>query len=251
MRNLCKCGCGELLRKDNRTGYQKGHKPCPICGTLVKGSGVECCSKSCSAKLHWQRNPEMKESRIWNAERYATREKNRHQWVSNISKSCKGRTPWNKGTKGLQEAWNKFLPSEKQPFYGKKHKSDFYNKVKKTNLEKYGIENCGSLASHTPYSKKELSLKDYLPGYIRNARIGKYRPDYVNQERKHIIEFNGDFWHCNPALYEANFYHPGLKMTAAEKWNLDQQRKEYLESLGYSVTVVWESDLEEFIGTLK
>jgi len=30
-----------------------------------------------------------------------------------------GREPWNKGKKGLQTAWNKGLPPEQQPFYGK------------------------------------------------------------------------------------------------------------------------------------
>ena len=244
---LCKCGCGVSLRKDNKTGYQKGHKPCPICGTLVKGSGIECCSKSCSAKLHWQRNPDMAESRIWNSDRYKTREKNRESWVKNLSESCKGKTPWNKNTKGLQIAWNKNLPAEQQPFYGKKHLPNFFEKVKKTMLEKYGVENRGALASHSPYSKKELSLEKYFPGYVRNAKIGKFRPDYVNFETKHIIEFNGDFWHCNPKLYEANFYHPGLKMTAIEKWRLDEERSNYLISLGYTVTVIWESDLNNFI----
>lgn len=251
MRNLCKCNCGVLLRKDNKTGYQKGHKPCPICGTLVKGSNVECCSKSCSAKLHWQRNPDMKESRIWNSERQATREKNKDQWINNLSKARKGKIPWNKGSKGLQEAWNKNLPTEQQPFYGKNHKQDFYKKVKDTNRQRYGVENCGSMAKTSPCSKKELSLQQYLPEYIRNARIGKYRPDYVNKETKHIIEFNGDYWHCNPSLYEAKFYHTVLKMTASEKWKLDEKRKQYFESLGYTVTVIWESDLDAFINIVK
>jgi G:T-mismatch repair DNA endonuclease (very short patch repair protein) len=40
-------------------------------------------------------------------------------------------------------------------------------------------------------------------------------------------------------------------MTAQQKRKLDEERKQYLESLGYYVTVVWESDMEEFIGTLK
>ena len=74
---LCKCGCKKTLRKDNKTGYQKGHKPCPVCGTLVTGSSIECCSKSCSAQLHWKRNPEMKEARSFNPTRFASREKNR------------------------------------------------------------------------------------------------------------------------------------------------------------------------------
>ena len=249
--NLCKCGCGISLRKDNKTGYQKGHKPCPICGNLVKGSSIECCSKSCSAKLHWQNHPEMKETRVWNDERRATREKNKDVWVKNISKACQGRIPWNKNARGLQVAWNKDLSSEHQPFYGKKHSSDYYRKVKRTTLERYGVEYVGILANKASYSKKELSLHQYLSDYTRNSRIGNYRPDYLNEKTKHIIEFNGDFWHCNPLTYSPDFYHPILKMTAAEKWKLDEQRTRYLESLGYTVTVVWESDLKEFIRQLK
>jgi G:T-mismatch repair DNA endonuclease (very short patch repair protein) len=251
MRNLCKCGCGIFLRKDNRTGYQKGHKPCPVCGSLVKGSGLECCSKSCSAKLHWQRNPEMKESRIWNSERYATREKNRDQWINNLSAACKGRTPWNKGTKGLQEPWNKFLPAEQQPFYGKKHNKEYYDKRDKTVFERYGVKFATELAKSSPRSKKEKRLENLLKGYYTNKRVGPYKPDYLNEETKHIIEVYGDYWHCNPKLFKEDFYHSQLKQTAAEKWMADDQRKTYLESLGYIVTVVWESDLDKFIEQMK
>lgn len=251
MKNLCKCGCGVSLRKDNKTGYQKGHKPCPVCGTLVKGSGLECCSKSCSAKLHWQRNPEMKESRVWNADRYTTREKNRDRWINNLSKGCKGRTPWNKGTTGLQEAWNKNLPAEQQPFYGKKHTVDYYQKRDATVFEKYGVDCAFKLAKSSPRSKKEKLLENILIGYYPNKRVGNYKPDYLNEETKHIIEVYGDYWHCNPNNFNPDFYHPQLKKTAKEKWEEDLKRKQVLESMGYQVTVVWESDLDEFIKTLN
>lgn len=250
MKNLCKCGCGISLRKDNKTGYQKGHKPCPVCGTLVSGSGVECCSKSCSAKLHWTRNPDMKESRTWNADRYATREKNRDRWVRNLSEACKGRKPWNKDTKGLQVAWNKSLPSEQQPFYGKSHSLEYYQKRDKTVLEKYGVECALELAKSSPRSKKEKRLENILIGYLPNKRVGKYKPDYLNVETKHIVEIYGDYWHCNPKTFDPDFYHSQLKKTAKEKWKEDQERKQVLESMGYRVTVVWESNLDEFIKTL-
>lgn len=247
MKNLCQCGCGVVLRKDNKTGYQKGHKPCPVCGTLVRGSGIECCSKSCSAKLHWQRNPDMKDSRIWNADRCAKREKNKDSWIKNLSEACKGRIPWNKNTSGLQTAWNKGLPSDQQPRYNVKNSYDWYEKYKKTNLEKYGLENPGSLAKTTSKSKKEKLLEPLLLNYKTNLTIGKYKPDYVNEKTKHIVEVYGDYWHCNPNIYKENFYHPQLKITAQEKWRLDEIRKKYLESLGYTVTVVWEKDIKNFI----
>jgi len=251
MKNLCKCGCGISLRRDNKTGYQKGHKPCPVCGTLVKGSAVECCSKSCSAKLHWQRNPDMKESRIWNAERYATREKNRDRWISNLSDACQGRTPWNKGSTGLQEAWNKNLPAEQQPYYGKTHTPDFYHKRDKTVFDRYGVKYATELAKTSPRSKKEKRLENLLPGYHPNKRVGKYKPDYLNEDTKHIIEVYGDYWHCNPKLFNEDFYHSQLQQTAKEKWQADEDRVKYLQSLGYTVTVVWESELDEFIRTLQ
>lgn len=248
--NKCKCGCGTSLRKDNKTGYQKGHKPCPVCGTLVKGSGIECCSKSCSAKLHWQRNPEMKESRIWNDERYATREKNRDAWVKNLSEACKGRTPWNKNTSGLQVAWNKDLPAEQQPYYGKTHNAEYYIKRDKTVFDRYGVKYATDLAKNSPRSRKEKLLEPLLPDYKINVKIGRYKPDYINETTKHIIEVYGDYWHCNPTMFEAEFYHPHLKITALEKWRIDKERVDYLTSLGYTVTIVWEDNLKEFIKTL-
>jgi G:T-mismatch repair DNA endonuclease (very short patch repair protein) len=74
---------------------------------------------------------------------------------------------------------------------------------------------------------------------------------FVDKTTKHIIEVYGDYWHCNPKVYDDNYIHPYYKMTAQQKRKLDEERKQYLESLGYYVTVVWESDMEEFIGTLK
>jgi G:T-mismatch repair DNA endonuclease (very short patch repair protein) len=244
--NICKCGCGISLRKDNRTGYQKGHKPCPICGTLVKGSGIECCSKSCSAQLHWQRNPEMKVSRAFNADRFSTREKNRDTWVKNLSDACKGRTPWNKDAVGLQTPWNKNLPSNQQPMFGKKKPAGWLEKYKSTNFARYGEENVGHFAKTSPRSKKEKSLETILIDYKINVKIGKYKPDYVNESKKHIIEVYGDYWHCNPKLFNKDFYHPQLKKTAEEKWLLDLTRQQYFESLGYTVEIIWEDELHDY-----
>ena len=245
--NICKCGCGISLRKDNKSGYQKGHKQCPMCDNFVKRSATECCSKSCSAQLHWKRNPEMKESRIWNSCRYKTREENRESWIKNLSNACKGRVPWNKNAVGLQIPWNKELPTELQPFFGKKHKSEYYLKRDKTVLEKYGVTCAFELAKQSSRSKKEKLLENILPGYQPNIKIGKYKPDYVNKETMSIIEVYGDYWHCNPNIFHADFYHHQLKKTAKEKWNEDYQRQKYLESLGYTVTIVWESDLSNFL----
>lgn len=99
-------------------------------------------------------------------------------------------------------------------------------------------------------SSLEERVLPYLPEYENNIQISYYNVDFINKKTNHIIEINGDYWHCNPKIYADDFMHPYFKMTAMERRKLDEQRQAYLESLGYTVTVVWESDLEEFIKTL-
>ena len=248
MRTLCKCGCGVKLRKDNRTGYQRGHKPCPICEKLVTKSHTECCSKSCSAQLHWKRHPEMKGNRTFNTKRFAVRETNRTNWIKNLSEACKGRIPWNKGTKGLQIPWNKGLTGPGQSFYGKKHAPEYYIKRDSTVFERYGIKYATELTKSSPRSQKEKSLEKFLSSdYKTNVRIGKFKPDYVNEITKHIIEVYGDYWHCNPTKFSADYYNSKLRKTAQEKWDYDERRIAYLESLGYTVSIIWESKLPMFV----
>lgn len=96
-------------------------------------------------------------------------------------------------------------------------------------------------------SSLEERLLPYLKGYENNVQISYYNVDFVDRSSNHIIEVYGDYWHCNPKLYPDNYIHPYYKMTAEQKRKLDEDRVQYLESLGYTVTVVWESDLDEFI----
>lgn len=100
-------------------------------------------------------------------------------------------------------------------------------------------------------SSLEERVLPYLKDYENNVQISYYNVDFLNKETKHIIEIHGDYWHCNPEIYPDDFVHPYFKMTAKERRNLDEQRTHYLKSLGYTVTIVWESDLDKFIEELK
>jgi G:T-mismatch repair DNA endonuclease (very short patch repair protein) len=100
-------------------------------------------------------------------------------------------------------------------------------------------------------SKLEDSLIPYLPEYENNIRISKYTVDFINKNTKHIIEVYGDYWHCNPEIYPDDFHHHYFNMPAVDRRKLDEDRVKHLESLGYSVTIVWESNLTKFIKDLK
>lgn len=60
-----------------------------------------------------------------------------------------------------------------------------------------------------------------------------------------IIEYNGDFWHCNPILWESTKYNTRLHMTAGEKWILDLEKIQFAKDRGYEVLVIWESDYKQ------
>jgi very-short-patch-repair endonuclease len=126
----------------------------------------------------------------------------------------------------------------------------------KETADRRRLENALSMSKKNEILLKEKrsSLEDrvlpFLPNYENNIQLSYYNVDFINKQTNHVIEIYGDYWHCNPKIYADDFMHPYFKITAIEKRKLDEQRQLYLESLGYTVTVVWESDLEEYIKTL-
>jgi very-short-patch-repair endonuclease len=76
---------------------------------------------------------------------------------------------------------------------------------------------------------------------IKNKNLGlTYKYDFCHLSKKKIIEFNGDFWHCNPELYESNYYHPVKNMHAKDIWEYDASKINLAESHGYNTLIVWE-----------
>lgn len=60
-----------------------------------------------------------------------------------------------------------------------------------------------------------------------------------------IIEFNGDYWHCNPIKYEKDYFHQVKNMTAEQLWEYDKNKIDLIKSKGYNLEVVWESDYKK------
>lgn len=66
-------------------------------------------------------------------------------------------------------------------------------------------------------------------------------PDLVIKEIKTIVEVFGDYWHCNPLLYDSSFVSK-KGLTRDEVNAKDKNRIQVLENLGYTVIVIWEND---------
>jgi G:T-mismatch repair DNA endonuclease (very short patch repair protein) len=78
--------------------------------------------------------------------------------------------------------------------------------------------------------------------FIKTKEGNVYKYDLTFPDSKKIIEFNGDFWHANPILFEPEYLNKPKKMTANEIWEYDTQKRKAAEYRGYEVFIVWERD---------
>ena len=126
------------------------------------------------------------------------------------------------------------------------------NHMIQTNIEKYGVP-YGFLNTLPGYSKISQIFFDSLKSDYPNAvyatnggehRIGRYSLDWYDPDSNTVIEFNGDYWHANPKYYKPDWIHPVKKCTAIKLWERDKQKYDYLTSLGITVYIVWESDVQ-------
>ena len=124
------------------------------------------------------------------------------------------------------------------------HRIDFLelkkDKIYKTNIEII-IENI-LLKNKINYKYNQILSNDF-----------KFRPDFIIDDFKLIIECQGDYYHANPEFYDEEDLNDFQKV-ALEK---DKIKKEYYENLGYTALFLWETDIlndieniENYIKTL-
>ena len=97
-------------------------------------------------------------------------------------------------------------------------------------------------------SKKEkeiiLFLKSMGVESIQSFRVDTKICDIYIPSLNLIIEYFGDYWHCNPKKYNENYYNKKKSQTAKEIWDYDRRKLELIANYGYNLEVVWESDLK-------
>lgn len=126
-----------------------------------------------------------------------------------------------------------------------------------TLMKNHNVSHPYALAKHRKISKAAQQLYDFLslqfPDYnfqlekllVSNNLKKNLFLDIVSFEQKIAVEFNGDYWHCNPECYAENYFHSRKKKTAQEIWIDDARRIESIQKEGYNVIVVWEKELSK------
>jgi very-short-patch-repair endonuclease len=174
-------------------------------------------------------------------------------------------------TKGLQ-IWEDYC--EKQRItkskdyvvakYGIEYWNDLCQKKKSANSPAFiaqynnitieqAVEKLMARRSALPFSKLELEFVDELEkilGPLEHTNKRKPWGRWDTQEHcyyvydiKHqtcIIEFNGDYWHANPKIYNEDDEIRGTK--ARDIWQKDKRKISLAHEAGYHTMVVWESD---------
>jgi G:T-mismatch repair DNA endonuclease (very short patch repair protein) len=94
--------------------------------------------------------------------------------------------------------------------------------------------------------EKEIVKEIKQLGYklIHSYRVDSKICDVYIPSLNLIIEYFGDYWHCNPKKYESDFFNKKKSKFAWELWDYDKKKIDLIKSYGYNLEVVWEGDLK-------
>lgn len=104
------------------------------------------------------------------------------------------------------------------------------------------------LGQHHIHERKNIYFegksKEYFITESRDGVKHHYKYDYTDRLRMKIVEFNGDIFHANPALYAATDRPNPYKkhLTSKDMWEYDALKAEVANRHGFEVLTVWESD---------
>lgn len=141
-------------------------------------------------------------------------------------------------TKGL-EIWNNRQMKWSSKIETKYKNGDFV-KFRNENYSEPEIEMFETLIEKLNL-KQEKVYYGKKQFYRHFKELGKtYSYDFVYDKK--IIEFNGDYWHCNPKMYNENYFHKYLQMLASEIWKNEKIKIDSITNIGYKVLTIWEYD---------
>jgi very-short-patch-repair endonuclease len=158
---------------------------------------------------------------------------------------------WNKGlTKENHPSIMKYAESrmgKNNPMFKMNEDKRKQHNDKLQNNRKLWISN-GNVPKHIKTSKMEKQISFILETmsikHRKQYRLSTYIYDFLLEEEKLIIEYNGDYWHCNPEIYSENYIHPHNNKTAEEIRQYDYNKRVCAEDNGFSVLTLWESELK-------
>jgi len=96
-------------------------------------------------------------------------------------------------------------------------------------------------------SGPELELRSFIEASVDIEYIPNYRGlgvelDIFFPTLNKAIEFNGDYWHCNPQMFDSDYFNKQKQQFAHEIWQKDKLKESLCKSNNISLLTVWERD---------
>lgn len=215
--------CNKQISDQNKSGFCNSHRPRsgennPFFGHTHKPISDETRKKlSKASKRNWQSDEyrkKQKESTIG----LKRSDKFKQEQSERVKKQFEDPEQRLLRSKAMTKAWQD----------GKMTKNDYHINRSKAELELYE-------RLHNTFDKflSKNSIK-----YLENNKNKWLFPDAIIFNDT-IIEFNGDYWHANPTMYNDDDIINNI--TAKEIRQLDKERYQKMNKLGYAIIVIWES----------
>lgn len=98
-------------------------------------------------------------------------------------------------------------------------------------------------------SKCEVLWLDFLNITERNFTIKinnkRFKVDGYDPKTNTCYEFNGDYFHGNPKIFNPDTINPTVKKSFGELFQNTIRKEQILKEAGYNVISIWESDFKE------
>lgn len=127
------------------------------------------------------------------------------------------------------------------------HKHGLFEMTPNSHLMGRGCPSCnrnGSILENKWLDSYKIKKKN------RQVKIFNFFVDGIDEKTKTIYEFYGDFWHGNLNKYDENDINPVNGLTFGQLYEKTIEREKYLESIGYTIVSIWESDFKKIIKSI-
>lgn len=90
---------------------------------------------------------------------------------------------------------------------------------------------------------KEIRKRGYKASH--SYKINRKIYDIYLPQLNMLIEFNGDYWHCNPKKYDKNYFNKKRSLYAKDIWKRDAEKELLAKKEGFNFLVIWEADYKK------
>jgi len=228
-------------------------KICKICGKKYKTyhRKQKTCGKTCGHKSRLKNLPPQKPEHLEGLKNYTKSIKGKSyeeiygkKGKKKLKKNMKGvwTLNWFISKYGKREGERKYKERSKQI-----SKKSYFREYNKTNRENFS-KTSQKLFWQIYRSMNLIDQKVYFAelNHEFSCHCSHKLFDFVLEDDKKVIEFNGDSWHGNPEIYSENDVPNSIiGKTAKELWEQDREKIDLAKQKGYEVLVVWEKDYRE------